>query len=67
MDPMSRVLPTRERKPDIVTTSLRITTTLLKKLETVAAETGYSRSDVMVQFMEWALREHEAESAKPKK
>lgn len=64
MEPMSRVLPTKGLTPEVVTTSLRITKTLLKKLETLSAETGYSRSDVMVQLMEWALREHEAEAKK---
>lgn len=63
--PVSRILPPKEDQ-EMVTTSLRMPRALIAELEAVAEESGYTRSDVIVHFVRWALDEYKREKAERK-
>lgn len=63
---VSRILPPKEQEGDLIPTSLRIPSVILKKLDAISKESGYIRTEVMLHFLRWAIQEYEAE-AKPKK
>lgn len=64
----SRILPPKDAEGEIIPTSLRFPRGLLAKLDVVARESGYSRTEVITHFVRWALQEYEMEKAKtPKK
>lgn len=63
---VSRILPPKDPEGELVATSLRIPEALVKRLDVVAKESSYSRTEVILHFLRWALQEYEAEK-RPKK
>lgn len=64
---VSRILPPKEDTKVMVTTSLRVPPAMLKRLDEIAEESGYTRSEVMLHFWRWAIQEYEAEQASRRK
>lgn len=60
---VSRILPPKEDVEVPVTTSFRIPPSVLKDLDEVSEESGYTRTDVMIHFLRWALQEYRAEQS----
>ncbi len=58
---VSRILPPREDEGESIGVSLRIPEALLKRIDAVAKEAGYSRTEVLLHFTRWAIQEYEAE------
>jgi len=63
---VSRILPPKERGEELVTTSFRCPESILKKVDRIAADSGYSRNEVLVHFVNWATREYEEEKKSKK-
>ncbi len=61
----SRILPPKE-EGDTVTTSLRMPRAMIARLDEIADESGYSRTEVILHFCRWAIQEWEAERATKK-
>lgn len=57
---VSRILPKKDAEVP-VTTSLRVPPSMLRELDEIAAESGYTRSEVMLHFWRWAIQEYRAE------
>ncbi len=58
---MSRILPPKEDSEPAVTTSLRVPPSMLRELDSIAKESGYSRTEVMLHFWTWAIQEYRLE------
>lgn len=63
---MSRILPPRTTE-EMLTTSLRMPKRLYEAIGAIAKEEGYTRTEVMLHFMEWGLVEHHREQQAEKK
>jgi metal-responsive CopG/Arc/MetJ family transcriptional regulator len=64
---VSRILPPKDIEGEPVTTSLRLPKGIVHKLDVIAQETNYSRTEVITHFMRWAIQEYEAEKTRSKK
>jgi hypothetical protein len=59
---MSPVLPPKEQKAnDTVSSGVVFPKDLHTRIGEIAKERGYSRNEVIVHFLRWALAEHERE------
>lgn len=58
---VSRILPPKEEAEPAVTTSLRVPPSMLRELDAIAKESGYTRTEVMLHFWTWAIQEYRAE------
>jgi predicted DNA-binding protein len=63
---VSRILPPKEFG-EAVTTSLRMPKGMMARLDAVAQESGYTRTEVILHFLKWALEEYEVEKASERK
>lgn len=63
MIPTMTVIPPRERKKGetIAQTPLRLPADMLRRVDEIADAEGYSRNEVLVLFVTWALAQHERE------
>lgn len=48
-------------KTELSSTGIRVPKALLKRLEEIAGMEDYSRNEVILYFLEWALKEYEKE------
>lgn len=60
-NPVRPILPPKENEGEPVTTSIRIPKGMLAKLDLIARESNYSRSEVMLHFFRWAIVEYDNE------
>ncbi len=58
---VSRILPPKVDHEAPVTTSLRVPPPMLKELDEIAKESGYTRTEVMLHFWTWAIQEYRRE------
>jgi predicted DNA-binding protein len=58
---VSKILPPKQDEGELVTTSLRMPRVMIERLDSIAKESGYSRTEVMLHFVRWAIQEYEAE------
>jgi metal-responsive CopG/Arc/MetJ family transcriptional regulator len=63
---VTRILPPREKEGEQVATGVRLPKTLLDRLDEIGESENYSRNEVILHFLKWALEEYEAEK-KPKR
>lgn len=66
---VSRILPPKDDPETPVTTSLRVPPSMIKDLDAIARESGYTRTEVMLHFWRWAIQEYRSEqkAKNPKK
>lgn len=61
---MAPVLPPKEQKPkENVNSGVVFPKWLHERIGEIATERGYSRNEVIIFFLKWALQEHERETA----
>lgn len=62
---LSRILPPRKDEGELVTTSLRLPEGILGRIDKIVKDSKktYSRTEVMIYFLRWAIEEHEKEEA----
>lgn len=60
-------LPVLTPKEDLVGRTVRLPQSLWDQLDRIADEANYSRNEVHVKFIEWAVKQYEEEKAAEKK
>lgn len=63
----SRIIRPRADEGEPLSTSLRIPKKILERLDAVAKASNWTRTEVILEFLRWALEEHEEEEKKGKK
>lgn len=64
---VSRILPPKEDEGEPLSTSLRIPKAILGRIDAVAKASNYTRTEVILHFLRWALEEYDAEQETDRK
>lgn len=63
--PAMGLIPPKPKPEETATSTVRLAKAMIAKLDEIAAALGYSRNEVIVLFLQWAITEHEKDDGSP--